>query len=79
MTFCRDETNKKELFDLLSRKVASFDYPEGKEVYILKYFHTNQQMQGCDHEEADIRLLVHIVDAPRKSIGPVELCKYRCI
>lgn len=32
MTFCRDETNKKELFDFLSRKVASFDYPEGKEV-----------------------------------------------
>ena len=33
--FLRDETNKTELFDFLFRKVASFNYPEGKEVAIL--------------------------------------------
>lgn len=32
--FLRDSKNKTELFELLTEKVAKFDYPTGKTVYI---------------------------------------------
>ena len=43
----------------------------GKEVYVTSGTEvlskgTDQQMHTCDHEEADTRLLVHIVDAIQK-------------
>ena len=67
----RDDNNKKDLFDFLSGKLSSFEYPVGKEVYVTSGTEvlskgTDQQMDTCDHEEADTRLLVHIVDAIQK-------------
>ena len=66
--FLRDEKNKQELFEFLSNKVAVFKYPENKEVFVTQgqSVLTNQNnlgMASCDHEEADTRLIVHIVDA----------------
>ena len=69
--FLRDDNNKKDLFDFLSGKLSSFEYPVGKEVYVTSGTEvlskgTDQQMHTCDHEEADTRLLIHIVDAIQK-------------
>ena len=66
--FLRDESNKKELFKYLTQKISSFDYPEGKEVFVTSDVNiltkgSNHDMLPCDHEEADTRLLVHLVDA----------------
>ena len=69
--FLRDEKYKQELFEFLSNKVAAFKYPESKEVFVTQSQSvlTNQNnygMASCDHEEADTRLIVHIVDALTK-------------
>ena len=46
--FLRDEANKTELFGFLSRKVAFFNYPEGKEVAITSG--TEVFTKGCDQQ-----------------------------
>ncbi len=74
--FLRDETNKKELFHFLSKKIVSANYPEGKQVYITSGTEvflkgSDQQMQACDHEEADTRLVVHIVHAIHNGHGKI--------
>ena len=63
-----DESNKKELFQFLMQKNSSFYSPEGKEVFVTSDVDvltkgSNHDMLPCDHEEADTRLLVHLVDA----------------
>ena len=63
--FLRDEINKKKLFDFLS---ASAEYPDGKEVFVTSGMRvlikgTSRLMIPCDHEEADTRLLVHVIDS----------------
>jgi len=75
----RSESNKKERFDFLYKKVTSFDYPDGKEVYIT--FGTKvlsngvyYEMEACDHEEADTRLLVHVIDAAEKGHSNCLIC-----
>ena len=35
--FLRDEGNKLELFQFLTHKIASFDYPEGKQVFVTSH------------------------------------------
>lgn len=60
-------TNKQELFAFLSNKISTVDCPEDKEsitsgtTSIIKG--TNRPIAPCDHEEADTRLLIHIIDA----------------
>ena len=68
ISFLCDESNKKELFQFLTQKISSFYYPEGKEFFVTSDVdvHTkcsNHDMLTCDHEEADTRLLVHLVYA----------------
>ena len=46
----------------------NFFYPEGKEVFVTSDVNvltkgSSHDMLPCDHEEADTRLLVHLVDA----------------
>ncbi len=62
---------KQELFEFLSTKIAEFDYTGSKEVFVTQgqRFLTNRialEMPSCDHEEANTRLIVHIVDALNK-------------
>ena len=71
MGFLRDEKKQQELFDFLSSKIAAFDYADNKEVFVTQgqRILTNiptLEMSSCDHEEADTRLVVHIVDALNK-------------
>ena len=66
--FLRDGKNKQELFEFLSNKIAAFKYPESKEVFVTQRqsVMTNErtlEMPSCNHEEADTRLIVHIVNA----------------
>ena len=59
-------TNR-SFFDF-SPKKSSFDYPEGKEVFVTSDINvltngSSHDMSPCDHEEADTRLLVYLGDA----------------
>ncbi len=54
-----------------STKIAEFGYTGSKEVFVTQDQRvlTNRialEMPSCDHEEADTRLIVHIVDALNK-------------
>ena len=60
--------NKQELFGFLSRKIVAFDYPKGQEVFVTSDLNVLDKGSShvavpCNHEEADTRLLVHLVDA----------------
>ena len=71
MGFLRDENNKQELFEFLSSRIATFSYSDGKEVFVTQGQEVltdriTLEMPSCDHEEADTRLIVHIIDALNK-------------
>ena len=79
--FLRDEGNKKN-FQFLSQKIVSVDYPEGKEVFVTSDVNvlskgSSHNMLACDHEEADTRLLVHLVDALKNGLHSSH-CGHRC-
>ena len=63
---CVDE-NKAELFHFLAKEVASKKYGDQKQVNVTidsKVLAINSpQMPPCSHEEADSRMIVHILDA----------------
>ena len=66
--FLRDSTNKQELFNFLSNKVALTECPDGKQIFITSGTAvisrgTSRSMPLCGHEEADIRILFHLQDA----------------
>ena len=66
--FLRDKGNKQKLFQFLSQKFLSFDCPERKEVFVISDVKvltegSSHNMSSCDHEQADTRLLLHLVDA----------------
>jgi hypothetical protein len=66
--FLRDDNNKAELFDYLSNKVCAHSFPEGKLVVItagenVLSNHQEFSMQSCSHEEADTRIVVHLMNA----------------
>ena len=66
--FLHDSTNKQELFNFLSNRVSSTDFPDGKQIFITSGTTvisrgTTHCMQLCGHEEADTRILVHLEDA----------------
>ena len=66
--FLQDNTNKKELFALLTSRVANFQFPENKEVNVTsdEFVVTSRgssDMQRCNHEEADTRIALHVQHA----------------
>ena len=66
--FLHDSSNKKELFDFLTYKVANFVFPEGKAVYITSEESvltvcSSSPMPNCNHEEADTGIVVHVLHA----------------
>jgi len=69
--FLQDNTNKKELFALLTTRVSNFQFPENKEVNITSEESVvssrgSADIQRCDHEEADTRIAVHVQHALNK-------------
>jgi len=67
MDFLRDPNNKSELFPLLTSKVANFDFPSNKAVHDTSgqsvISTTSNVMMTCNHEEADTRIIVHVLHA----------------
>ncbi len=77
--FC-DPNNKSELFALLTSKVASFDFSPNKAVYVTSGQSVNStmstEMMSCNHEEADTRIIVHVLHAlcqgMKSKVGAVD-------
>ena len=68
--FLRDPTNKQGLFAFLSNRISTMDCPEHKEIIVTSgttavLRGSDRSMELCDHEEADTRLLIHLLDALR--------------
>ena len=65
MDFLRDPINKKELFAFLTSKVKEFHWPHGKEIFVTsgETVSSSIGMGNCNHEEADTRIVVHILHA----------------
>jgi len=67
--FMQDPFNKQELFSLLSEKVKDFNPPQDKNVLItseekvLVAGEASLTMPDCNHEEADTRILLHVLHA----------------
>jgi len=71
--FLADIDNKKELFSFLSIKTAEENYTDDKVVYItagdqVHHVGNSPPMELCNHEEADTRVLVHLLHALQTSI-----------
>ncbi len=79
--FLHDSTNKQELFNFLSNKVALTDIPDGKEIFITSgnaviTQDTNHSMQLCDHEEGDTRILLHLQDLLSLALPPAWCARW---
>ena len=66
--FLRDENNKEELFRFLTGKVSQVACPPGKVMYITSgssvvSITTEVVMGDCNQEEADTRMMVHVLHA----------------
>ena len=69
--FLRNDKNKNELFLLLASYVVSMVIPDDKELYTISgesvLSSTNRinliNLAPCTHEEADTRVMVHVLDA----------------
>ena len=75
MDFLRDSVNKKELFAFLTSKVAQFRWPPAKAVYVTSgqavvCIGDSIPMQNCNHEEADTRIVVHVLHALKQGSRP---------
>ena len=68
MDFLCDPINKRELFDFLTIKVEKFNWQPEKVIYITSgqtviSVGFSIPMQNCNHEEADINIVVHVMHA----------------
>ena len=76
--FLHDSSNKKELFDFLTYKMANFVFPEGKAVYITSEESvltvcSSSPMPNRSHEEADARIVVHVLHALQQGLTTVQV------
>ena len=74
--FLQNNTNKKELFVLLTSRVSNFQFPENKEVNIssnesVVLSRGSTDIQRCDHEETDTRIAVHVQHTLNKGCSQV--------
>lgn len=70
--FLANAENKKELFLFLSKRAAEERFPDQKDLYItaeeqVQHVGGGLQMDQCNHEEADTRVLVHLLHALQTS------------
>ena len=79
MDFLRDPENMKELFELITSRVAELTIQLGKAVYItsgrdvVTVGSGHPCMLECSHEEADSRIVVHIVHALQQGMRKIEI------
>lgn len=70
--FLRDSKNK-ELFEFFTTKVVKYNWPLGKNVYItsgsaVALSGSGTPVEDCNHEEADTRLMVHILHSLQQGV-----------
>jgi hypothetical protein len=78
MDFLRNPNNKQELFAFLTSKVAAFIFPADKAVYVTSgesvvSTNSTNPMLNCNHEEADTRIVVHILHALGQGMKTVKV------
>ena len=79
MDFLRDSTNKKELFAFLTARVVEFTFPPNKAVHItsgvsvVSLGHNGAAMPDCNHEEADTRIVVHLLHALEHGMTTIKV------
>ena len=77
--FLHDPSNKKEFFTFLMSKVYESTFPPTKAVYatlgetVVSVGNNNPAMSSCNHEEADTRLVVHILHALEQGVKRIEV------
>ena len=76
--FLRDSTNKDELFNYLSEEVDHVQWDCSREIYITKGSLViakggGKPMFDCTHEEADTRVIVHLLHALENGQSRVEI------
>ena len=66
--FLNDSKNKQEFYDYLTLQIDHTDWPQDKELYVT--FNESvitkgsaRPMENCSHEEADSRIIVHLLHA----------------
>ena len=79
-TFLRSDENKKELFAFLSQQAGKIEIDgkqvivtNGKDVLCYPSTYTSEKLSPCSHEEADIRMMVHIADAVDKGHNSIMI------
>ena len=70
--FLANLDNKKELFSSQSQKITERQFPDDKHVYTtagdqVHHIGNSPPMDQCNHEEADTRVIVHILHALQTS------------
>ena len=76
--FLGDPVNKKELFAFLTSKIESFHRPPTNKVYVtsgqgVSACGSSVQMDDCNHEEADTKIMVHIRHALEQDARTVQV------
>ncbi len=76
--FLRDSKNKEEPFSFLSTKVAEYDFPPSKSVFVTSGKSvlckgSSYQVADCNHEEADTRVVVHISHALQNGMKSIKV------
>jgi hypothetical protein len=75
-SFLLDAANKQELFALLSEKVRYLSCPEDKVVVITAgedVISSGPPMPSCNHEEADTRIIVHVIEALQRGAKNISI------
>ena len=79
MDFLRNPLNKKELLAFLTSKVEELKLPPAKATYVTSgqavvSIGASTPMKNCNHEEADTRVVVHIVHALEQGARTIQVC-----
>jgi hypothetical protein len=79
LDFLRDPKNKEELFSFLTSRVSEFICPPSKSIHItsgasvVPRGERSGQMSLCNHEEADTRIVVHILHALEQDMKIIKV------
>ena len=77
--FLREPNNKKELFNFLTVKISKSTFPPSKAVYatlgesVVSLGVGISIMPNCNHEEADTRIVVHVLHALEQGLKSIEV------
>ena len=85
MDFLRNSMNKQELFALFIFKFEEFNWPSTNAVYVTSgkvvlWKGSSIAMQIFNHEEADIRIVVHVIHALQHGAKTIQVrtVEHRC-